>query len=123
MTISRSDFPGAVSIRPLTATDSISNLTALLHRAYARLAEQGLRYMATHQSDEATQARVEAGECFVAVADGAICGTILFKDAARTRGCSWYDRDDVASLGQFAVEPNLQAQGLGLVPAQRGLLQ
>ena len=88
-------------------------LTALLHRAYAPLAAQGLRYMATHQSDGVTRQRVDEGECFVAVADGTICGTIVFKDTVRTRGCPWYDRDDVASFGQFAVEPDLQARGLG----------
>jgi predicted N-acetyltransferase YhbS len=88
-------------------------LTALLHRAYAGLAAQGLRYMATHQSDEVTRQRLSQGECFVAVADGTILGTILFKDATRTRGCQWYDRSEVACLGQFAVEPSLQANGLG----------
>lgn len=113
MTISPSDFVGEIAIRRLAPSDSITNLTALLHRAYAPLAAQGLRYMATHQSDEVTRQRIDGGECFVAVAGGAICGTIVFKDAVRTRGCPWYDRDDVASFGQFAVEPNLQARGLG----------
>ena len=37
----------------------------------------------------------------------------MFQEAARTKGCPWYDRDDVASLGQFAVDPDLQGQGLG----------
>ena len=111
--IPTSGLTDTILIRPVEPLDSISDLTALLHRAYARLANQGLRYMATHQSDDVTRARAQKGECFVAVADGAICGTIVFIDAGRTKGCPWYDRADVASLGQFAVEPNLQAQGLG----------
>ncbi|MCB8749076.1 GNAT family N-acetyltransferase [Rhodoferax sp. U2-2l] len=105
--------PDSITIRLLKASDPISNLTVLLHRAYARLAQQGLRYMATHQTDEVTRERVEQGECFVAVADEALCGTILFKEVGRTGGCHWYDRDDVACFGQFAVEPKLQANGLG----------
>ena len=113
MAISTSGFADAILIRPLEPSDSISDLTALLHRAYAKLGNQGLRYMATHQSDEVTRARAQKGECFVAVVDGTICGTIVFIDAGRTKGCPWYDRADVASLGQFAVEPNFQAQGLG----------
>jgi GNAT superfamily N-acetyltransferase len=113
MTISTSDFADAISVRPLQPSDSIPDLSALLHRAYTRLANQGLRYMATHQSDDVTRARIAKGECYVAIADGAICGTIVFIDAGRTKGYPWYDRADVASLGQFAVEPNLQAQGLG----------
>lgn len=105
-----------ITIRPMSPADSISDLTALLHRAYARLAGMGLRYMATHQSEEVTRKRVAEAECFVAEMHGAIVGTIAFKSAAQTRGygnCHWYDRDDVASLGQFAVEPTLQANGLG----------
>ena len=102
-----------VTIRLIEPEDSIPNLTALLHHAYAPLAAQGLRYMATHQSDDVTRARVAQGECFVALIDGTICGTIVFKSAQQTHGSPWYDRDDVASFGQFAVEPTLQASGLG----------
>ncbi|UJW84056.1 GNAT family N-acetyltransferase [Devosia sp. SL43] len=101
-------------IRPLQPGDSIPALTQLLHRAYAPLAAQGLRYMATHQSDDVTRERVASGRCFVAVTDGVICGTILYRPADRTKGSPWYDRPDVASIGQFAVEPGLQSRGLGL---------
>ena len=103
----------SITVRLLNASDPISDLTALLHRAYARLADQGLRCMATHQSDEVTRERVAQGECLVAVANQALCGTVLFKQAERTGGCHWYDRDGVACFGQFAVEPKLQANGLG----------
>lgn len=102
-----------ISIRPWLITDSPAELTELLHRAYARLAAMGLRFWATHQSAEVTEKRIASGECFVAVADGAIRGTILFRDASRTNGSPWYDRPDVASFGQFAVEPALQSNGLG----------
>jgi GNAT superfamily N-acetyltransferase len=103
----------SIVIRPLVAEDSLVELTNFLHRAYARLAEMGLRYMATHQSVEVTRKRVEQGQCFVAMADDVTCGTIVFKDTEQTRGCPWYDRADVASIGQFAVEPGLQGNGLG----------
>lgn len=102
-----------ISIRPWLITDSPVELTELLHRAYARLAAMGLRFWATHQTAEVTEKRIASGECFVAVADGAICGTVLFRDASRTNGSPWYDRPDVASFGQFAVEPALQGNGLG----------
>jgi len=103
----------SITIRPLLPTDSLVELTQLLHRAYAGLAAMGLRYMATHQSVEVTRSRVENGECFVALTDGAVCGTIVFKNTERTRGCPWYDRPDVASFGQFGVDPLLQAAGIG----------
>jgi predicted N-acetyltransferase YhbS len=102
-----------ISIRPWQRTDSAAELTELLHRAYARLAGMGLRFWATHQSAEATEKRIAEGECFVAVADGVICGTIVFRAAAATKGSPWYDRPEVASFAQFAVEPGLQSNGLG----------
>lgn len=100
-------------LRILDPADPVSELTGLLHRCYARLAAMGLRYMATHQSDAVTRDRAASGECWVALADGAIVGTILFKDAIRTAGSPWLDRHEVASLGQFAVAPEWQGAGLG----------
>jgi len=73
----------------------------------------GLHFMATDQSVEVTRKRAAQGDCFVAVADETIVGTILFRNAAQTKGCTWYDRPEVASFGQFAVEPKLQSAGLG----------
>lgn len=102
-----------ISIRPWRSTDSVFELTEMLHRAYAGLAGMGLRFWATHQGADVTLKRIEQGECFVAEADGVICGTIVFRDCTRTGGCPWYDRADVASFVQFAVEPGLQAKGLG----------
>ena len=119
MTLSQDETTTAMSARPtftiraLEPADFIADLTALLHRAYKGLADQGLRYLATHQSDEMTLKRASQGECYVAMTDGVLCGTILFKPAAQTKGCPWYDREDVACFGQFAVEPDLQSQGLG----------
>lgn len=102
-----------IIIRQLLASDSLIELTDLLHRAYARLADMGLRYRATHQSVEVTRERVEQGTCFLAVAGSVLVGTVVFKDMAQTGGCAWYDQPDVASLTQFAVEPGLQGEGLG----------
>jgi predicted N-acetyltransferase YhbS len=69
--------------------------------------------MATDQSVEVTRKRAAQGDCFVAVANEPIVGTILFRSAAQTKGCPWYDQPEVASFGQFAVEPTLQSAGLG----------
>ena len=102
-----------VEVRQFGPSDSVRDLTHLLHRAYARLGSMGLRYMATHQSDEVTRERVSQGECYVALVGGALVGTIVFKPADRTGGCPWLDRPEIASLGQFAVAPERQALGLG----------
>lgn len=100
-------------LRQIRAEDSIAELTALLHRSYARLADMGLRFMATHQTEAVTLERINQGECYVAISEGQLVGTIIFKPAERSSGSPWLDLAQVASLAQFAVSPDLQAQGLG----------
>jgi GNAT superfamily N-acetyltransferase len=102
-----------LNIRLLHPDDSISDLTALLHRAYRGLAERGMRFLASHQDDAKTLERIAKGECWVAEAEGRIVGTIMLLDAAKTRGSPWYDRAEVACFGQFAVEPAWQGRGVG----------
>ncbi|MBO1110866.1 GNAT family N-acetyltransferase [Bordetella petrii] len=103
----------SIQVRLISPQDSIADLTALLHRAYARLAAMGLRYVATHQSEDVTRQRISKGECYVAVADGQLVGTITFKPIANTQGSPWLNRPDVASLAQFGVDPQWQSRGLG----------
>ncbi len=102
-----------VKIRALGVDDDLFALTSLLHRAYAKLAAMGLNFVATSQDVDTTRERIEGAECFVAEMDGRIVGTIVFRDRSRTAGCAWYDREDVASFGQFGVEPGLQGSGVG----------
>jgi hypothetical protein len=66
-----------ITIRPFSERDSISELTSLLHRAYKRLADMGLYFVATYISVEEMQGFIDRGECFVADMDGKIIGTIL----------------------------------------------
>jgi GNAT superfamily N-acetyltransferase len=103
---------GAV-LRQLQPTDSVSELTDLLHRAYASLAQAGLRFHAAWQDEEVTHRRIASGECWVAMLDGRIIGTATLRPPGRSRGTPWYERADVAVLGQFAVEPAFQRSGLG----------
>jgi GNAT superfamily N-acetyltransferase len=39
--------------------------------------------------------------------------TICYYSPQRTRGYPWYDREDVASFGQLAVEPTMRTSGIG----------
>ncbi|MEA2551938.1 MAG: hypothetical protein QOJ65_114 [Fimbriimonadaceae bacterium] len=100
-------------MRAFRDDDSVAELTALLHRAYAALATLGLRFVATYQDEATTLERIQEGECFVAELDGRVVGSIVFRDSAHTGGCDWYDRADVASFGQYGVEPSLQGCGIG----------
>ncbi|MCW5766039.1 MAG: GNAT family N-acetyltransferase [Phycisphaeraceae bacterium] len=113
----------AVVVRRLRPTDSITDLTDLLHRAYAKQTAMGLHALASHQSPEVTRSRVSKGECFVAIAagpgpDGArerIVGTIMFQEPSWGKGPRWFQRPDVCNFSQFAVEPSMQGSGIGLL--------
>jgi GNAT superfamily N-acetyltransferase len=107
------DAPGVVTIRRFHKTDSIEELTDLLHRAYRRLADMDLRFLATHQDRETTLRRTQTGICLIAEIDGRLVGTVTYYDPEHTKGSPWLDRDDVAHFGQLAVEPALQGRGIG----------
>lgn len=71
-----------MQVRRIAPGDSLEALTALLHRAYARLAAMGFRYLAAHQEGqglgsrllafaEDCAARLGAAEVSVDTAEGA----------------------------------------------------
>jgi GNAT superfamily N-acetyltransferase len=101
-----------ILIRPLREDDSVEELTELLHRAYKVLADMGLKFLATHQTVDITRTRISKGTCYVAELDGRIVGTICYRTPSQTKGTPHYDRPDVAYIGQMAVEPALQGQGI-----------
>jgi len=103
-----------VVIRPFREEDdAIPPITGLLHAAYARLAEMGFRYTATHQSDEVTLKRLRRGVSLLAELDGEVVGTISLYGSEADSRCEWYRREEVHSFGQFGVRPDLQGGGLG----------
>ena len=102
-----------ILIRELQDGDSIEELTSLLHRAYRRLLDMGLRYWATHQTVDDTRTRIAGGTCLVAVLNGRIVGTVTYQYPPRWRDTPWYTRADVACVSQFAVEPECQRRGIG----------
>jgi GNAT superfamily N-acetyltransferase len=102
-----------VIVRPLSTSDSIHELTALLHRAYARLGGMGLNYTAVDQTVEVTRQRIQGGCCFVAMLDDVIVGTIVVHPTYATNDCEYFTRPGVAAALQFAVEPSSQGLGIG----------
>ena len=110
------DIDGGASpltIRRLAPGDSFAEMTALLHRAYAPLADSGLKYWATHQSVADTRERCEAGECWVGIMDGELAATVTLVPPGQGRGCPLYEQPTVSKFGQLAVEPALKGRGFG----------
>lgn len=106
-------LPHGLVVRDLTSTDSTAELTRLLHRAYAGLAERGLRYVASHQDEETTRRRIARGECLVATLKGQLVGTVIFTPKEKAGNCEWYQRPDVASCEQLAVDTGLWGASVG----------
>ncbi|MDM7914288.1 MAG: GNAT family N-acetyltransferase [Candidatus Eisenbacteria bacterium] len=102
-----------IAVRLLAEQDSLSDLTALLHRAYAALLAMGFRYVATWQDDAITARRAGKGECYVGWLRGAMVATLTLVPPGRTGGCPYYERAQLATVHQFAVEPALQGRGIG----------
>jgi len=106
-------------IRPLETTDSIGELTSLLHRAYARLGQMGLNYTAVDQTPEVTSSRIRGGHCFVVTAAHKLVGTIVVQPTYRQSACEYFMRLGVAAAHQFAVDPDYQGSGIGRMLLQR----
>ncbi len=102
-----------ILIRPLAPSDSMAEMTALLHRAYGSLAEKGFRYLASYQTEEETRRRAGRGECHVGIRDGRIVATISLRPGSAAEGTPRYQAPDISVFGQFAVEPALQRSGIG----------
>jgi len=106
-------------LREFRESDSIVELTALLHLAYARLGAMGLNYTAVDQTPEITAERIRGGNCFV-VADGArLLGTIVAQPTYAQNDCEYFTRPGVAAVHQFAVHPEHQGSGIGRMLLQR----
>ena len=100
-----------ITIRRLSALDSIAELTRLLNAANAHLYALGFNYTAVDKSEDVTRERIANGECYLAVDDARMVGTILFR--RQPRGCAWYERPDVSAIHQFGVLPAAQRHGVG----------
>jgi GNAT superfamily N-acetyltransferase len=105
---------GRVELRRFDPSrDSFVALTALLHRAFARLGAMGIHCTCVDQTVEVTRARASRGDCYVAVCDGKIVGTMTLYAPDRESLCELYRCNDTASMRQFGVEPGWQARGIG----------
>jgi GNAT superfamily N-acetyltransferase len=100
-------------IRDIRPGDSIPEITALLHAAYADLAAQGFRYVASHQDDAITRKRLGWGMPLVVERAGRLIGTVTLYPPRPDAFVPWYRRPGVYYFGQFGVLPQERGKGLG----------
>ena len=100
-------------IRILHSSDSLIEITNLLHRAYARLGAMGLNYTAVDQTPDITAQRIIGGQCYVVEVNGKLVGTIVVKPTYRENECKYFTNPGVAVVHQFAIDPGMQNKGMG----------
>lgn len=103
----------AIQIRRLAPTDSLDDITALLHRAFEPLGRIGLACRCVDQPVAVTQQRLAAGDACIALAGDRIVGTITVCHGSAQAEAKHYRRADVASVHQLAVDPAFQGQSIG----------
>ena len=102
-------------LRAWTASDDVSALTGLLHVAYRPLLAAGMQYLTGRQDDATTLRRIGGGRLCWVIDEPALLATVTLSPPHLVHGCDWYDRPEVASIGQVAVHPDWQGRGLGRV--------
>lgn len=120
------DDPPALTVRRYLIDDPVSEITALLHRAYRIQHEMGLRPLAGRQDDKTTLGRVLNSDCYLAllpedVRPGRqhIVGVILFNEHEHVAFPGFFLRPGVAHFAMFAVEPGMQGHGIGKALLER----
>ncbi|MCE4557300.1 GNAT family N-acetyltransferase [Roseateles cellulosilyticus] len=108
------------TIRPLAASDCLTELTALLHASYASLAAQGWNFTAVDQPVDVTRDRLAGAQGFVAERGGRLVGTIAVR-GPKPAGEAYigdpspplFTTPGTAILSQLAVHPDCRGLRLG----------
>ncbi|OKI08456.1 hypothetical protein AMK13_07995 [Streptomyces sp. CB02056] len=100
------------TVRRFAAGDSVEELTALLHRAYADHAAAGRVFFASYQSVQDTAHRLGAGECWVACRGTKLVGSVTVA-APCTMPAGYPVPAGAGSFWQLAVDPAYRGTGLG----------
>lgn len=102
-----------VVVRRVDASDSPDAIAALLNRAYASLAERGLRFVATWITGDMVRDSLSYATCLLAEVDGMPVGTVTLFEPDQESECELYRKPRVFHFGRFGVEPNCKGQGIG----------
>lgn len=77
-------------------------LTRLLHVAYKPLLDAGMQYLTGRQDEVTTRRRTGGGRLCWVIDEPVLLGTVTLSPPHLVQGCDWYDRVEVASIGQVA---------------------
>jgi len=102
------------TIRPWSGTDSVEEITEMLHASYRPLAQQGMHYNASHQPPAQTLDRLTGGASYLAIdqESGKIVGTVTLYHSSPKTYHPYYQRPGLVYFGQYAVHPEFQGNGI-----------
>lgn len=101
-----------VAVRLFAEEDSVQELTCLLHRAYADHAAAGRVFFASYQSSQDTAHRLRKGECWLALQETSLVGTVtVVTPYVAPEG--YPAPAGAGSFWQLAVDPSQRGTGLG----------
>lgn len=109
----RGALAGIVVRRFNPTRDSFDEMTALLHRAFSRVGALGLNCTCVDQPVSVTRMRACLGDCFIAVYDGKLIGTMTLHTGDPGSSCEIYRNPYVASVHQLGIDPAWQNRGVG----------
>jgi GNAT superfamily N-acetyltransferase len=101
-----------LAFRRFGGGDSVDDLTALLHRAYAEHAAAGRRFFAAYQTPEDTRKRIAKGECWLVEHRGAVVGTVTVT-GRHVPPSRFPAAGPFGTFSQLAVLPEVRAKGFG----------
>ena len=91
----------------IESSETIKELTDLLHLSYKRLADMGLNFVATYQTPEYTKSFLKNGECFIIQdesSENKIIATVMYYNSPFMKEKdtpAWYLNDFVAYFGNL----------------------
>ncbi len=92
---------------------SWEEITELLHTAFAKRVNQGMRFRAASQDVQTTIEKVGDGICLVALLDNKLVGTItVIYRKVDSKNKKWYHNNSYCYADQLAVHPAYQKKGI-----------
>jgi GNAT superfamily N-acetyltransferase len=109
-----------IEFRLFDSNDNVKEVNSLLLSSYKALADNGMKFAASHEDEQATMRNIEDGECYIGILDGTIvtCAMLRLPDKTekagwKAKGPAWYQQEGVTTFGRFAVSPDFQGQKIG----------
>ena len=102
-----------ISVREFSVDDSVEDLTALLHLAYAEWIAQAQKFTAIDQSAAQTRTRIAKATVLLAIQHDEWIGAVTLQQGGPALEAPYFQNPEVAIFTQFGVHPAQKGKGVG----------